>query len=259
MKTKKIQLYFSLILLIFSMLACTPYKRIKYLQSKKDAPTDSIYKNEFATNYVVQPSDLLFIKIIGLDDKTALFFNTNTHSLNYENIKFRLYFESYLVNDSGNVTIPILGNIKVAGHTIQEISKIIDTEIKKYLITGTAIVRLSNNQVTILGEVQRPGIYDIYLDKINFFQAIGMAGDMTINANIKKILLIRNSGKDSKTTNYINITERKFLESEFMYLLPGDIIYIEPVRAKQYAANPFSIQTILSSITTLLLLYSVLK
>lgn len=259
MKTSIILLYFSLILLIFGMISCTPYKRIKYLQSKNTNTSDSVYENKFASNYIVQPNDLLYIKIIGMDDKTALFFNTNIHSQNYESIKVRLYFESYLVNDSGNISIPVLGPIKVAGYTIPEISKIIDTEIKKYLISGTAIVRLSNNQITILGEVQRPGIFDVYIDKINFFQALGMAGDMTNNADIKKIMVIRNRSNDTKTTHYIDITDRKFLASEFMFLLPGDIIYVEPVRAKQFATNPFSIQNIISTVTTLLLLYSVLK
>lgn len=259
MNAKIILLYFSLILLMFGMFSCTPYKRIKYLQNKNTSASDSVYENKFASNYIIQPADLLYIKIIGMDDKTALFFNTNIHSQNYENIKFRLYFESYMVNDSGNISIPVLGTIKVAGHTIPEISKKIDTEIKKYLNTGTAIVRLSNNQITLLGEVHRPGIYDVYIDKINFFQALGMAGDMTNNADIKKIMIIRNRPNDKKTTHYIDITERKFLESEFMFLLPGDIIYVEPVRAKQFATNPFSIQNIISTVTTLLLLYSVLK
>jgi polysaccharide biosynthesis/export protein len=93
----------------------------------------------------------------------------------------------------------------------------------------------------------------IYQDKINIFEAVAMAGDMTTFAKKNKVLLVRQSEKGVKTYQ-LNLNDKSLLESNFYYLMPNDLVYVEPMKGKPFAFTEFPYVLILSTITTALLL-----
>jgi polysaccharide export outer membrane protein len=115
------------------------------------------------------------------------------------------------------------------------------------------IVKLANFRITMLGEFKMPGKYLVYQDKINIFEAIAMAGDMTEFAKRNHVLLIRQTEKGSKTYR-VNLNTNSILESDLYHLKPNDLVYVEPVNAKPFAFSEFPYVLIFSTITTTLLL-----
>ena len=242
-----------LLLPVFFAVSCTPQKKLKYLQGSNSS--DTLVSNY--AEHVIQKGDILYIKILGLDEKFYNFFNTQDVGYGgYNNIT--VYLNSYNVNDSGTINVPIIGSIHVGGRTILNAQKEIQLRLDEYIKNGTAILYLGNFSFSILGEVAKPGTYNVYDHRLNIFQALGIAGDMTVYGVREKVTIIRNYGKSS-TINYVNLNSKDILKSEFYYILPNDIIYIEPHKAKSWGFATFPLLTTLTGISTLLLIINTLS
>ena len=109
-----------------------------------------------------------------------------------------------------------------------------------------------------MGEVRRPGSYYNYNDRLTIFEAIGNAGDITDYGNKKNVLIIRPTNEGEKFFR-VDLTDVNILKSEAYYLLPNDVIYIEPVRYKSFRLNAPNISLILSSVTTLVIVLNYLN
>ncbi len=131
----------------------------------------------------------------------------------------------------------------------------LQAKVEDYVKNTVVIVKLANFRISMMGEFKNPGKYLVYQDKINIFEAIAMAGDMTDFAKRNKVLLVRQSEKGVKTYR-INLNDYSLLESDLYYLMPNDMVYVEPLKGKQFAFSEFPYVLILSTITTTLLLIS---
>ena len=120
------------------------------------------------------------------------------------------------------------------------------------------IVKLVNFNITMLGEVKRPGQYKVYQTSINLFQAVSMASDLTDFANRNKIAIIRQTKTGSEVT-YVDMTKRDLLLSDYYYLKPNDIVYVQPVKGKQFTFANFPYGVIFGFISTTILLLSYLQ
>jgi len=248
--------YFLLILFIGLLLAsCVPQKKILYLQ---DIPgdNDTVYSfvNDRLLDYKVQAGDNLYIKINSLEEKSTTYYNevSGTNSNQGGN---NLYLNSYLVNDTGYFHFPSLGYIYVKDRTAEEIQLILEKRLQEYLLNPVVIVRLASFRITLLGEFKSPGKYDVYQSNINLFEAISMAGDMTDFAKRDKIAIIRQTSRGSKIVR-VNLNDKRILESDYFYLLPNDIVYAEPIKAKQFVSTNFPYGLVFSILSTVLLLYA---
>jgi polysaccharide biosynthesis/export protein len=250
MKIKSIYtLFFIAVVIVLS--SCTPQKRLKYLQgdSNKGINSDSVVNK--IHEYKVKSGDIIYLKILGLDEKTFSFFNTQEIGYaGFSNIS--VYLNSFSVNDTGLINIPVIGSVFVKGNTIQEIQNKIQILLNEYLNQGTVIVHLANFNFSVIGEVTKPGNFYVYDNKLTIFQALGMAGDMTVYGNREKVTIIRNT-QEGITVNYININKKDIIKSEFYYIYPNDVIYIEPLRAKTFGFATFPLATVLTGISTLIL------
>ncbi len=117
------------------------------------------------------------------------------------------------------------------------------------------IVRLASFRITLLGEFQSPGKYDVYQNNINIFEAISLGGDLTDFAKRNKVAIIRQTGKGSKVIR-VDLNDKRILESDYYYLLPNDIVYAEPIKAKQFVSTNFPYGLVFSVLSTILLLYT---
>lgn len=252
MRDKK---YLLFLLLAGLMLAsCVPQKKIKYLQDIPGEDTATAFINERPLDYRVQPGDNLFIKINSLEEKSTSYFNEVSGS-NTNMGGSNLYLNSYLVNDTGYFHFPSLGYLYVKDKSAEEIQSELEDRLGEYLVEPVVIVRLASFRITLLGEFNNPGKYDVYQSNINIFEAISLGGDLTDFAKRNKIAIIRQTSNGSEIIR-VNLNDKRILESDYYYLLPNDIVYAEPIQAKQFVSTNFPYGLAFSILSTILLLYA---
>jgi polysaccharide export outer membrane protein len=255
---KKTGLIFFLATILLS--SCVPMKRIRYLQDDykgkdKEVAKDDFQKPEYI-EYLVHKGDNLYIRVNSLDEKSNYFDQAGNYNNYYS--ESGIYLNSYTVNDSGYVEFPLIGKVEVDNLTIQDIQRKLQGKVDEYIKNTVVIVKLANFRVSMLGEFKNPGKYVVYQDKINIFEAIAMAGDVSDFAKRDRVLLVRQSEKGVKTYR-INLNDNSVLESDFYYLMPNDLVYVEPLKGKQFAFKEFPYLLILTTITTTLLLIDYFK
>ena len=247
----KLSLKFILILSILSVVSCIPQKKLRYLQEVEQAQSDTLQTQEPAknTSYQIQTKDELYIKVNSLNPETYMFFNGGDINSNYNNNDVSLYLNSYTVNDSGYVELPVVGKVKIVGLTVKEASVSLENALKKYLTEVSVVVKLSGFKVTLLGEVKRPGRYTSFVSQMNILEALALAGDMTAYGNRERVFLIREeNGKEQ--IYFLNLLDRNLINEPNFNLLPNDIIYVESLNAKTWGFETFPYALILSSLTT---------
>lgn len=240
-------------------ISCVPQRKMLYLQSESKAEANNQFTNERLLSYLVQPGDNLYIKVVSLDEKTAFLFNPLERSAGGANINDQsIYLNSYTVSEVGNIEFPLAGKIYVQNLTTEQIKEKIQEVLDEYLKETVLIVKLVNFNLTMLGEVKRPGQFKVYQSEINVFEALAMAGDLTEFANRQEVTIIRQTKTGSETIK-IDLEKATVLSSDYYYLKPNDIIYVEPLKIKQYGFATFPYALVFSTISTTLLLINFFK
>ncbi len=248
--------WFALIAVLFS--SCVPQKKMLYMQVKDEADTLNTFYNEKNIEYRMQPGDNLYIKVVSLDEQTTVLLNPTGGVGNYLNNDASIYLNSYTIDERGYLDFPLTGEILVKGLTTGEVKEKIQANLKKYLKEFVLIVKMVNFNLTLLGEVHRPGQYKVYQSSINLFEAVSMASDLTDFANREKVAIIRQTKEGSKVI-YLDMTKRNILESDYFYLKPNDIVYVTPVKGKQFTFAQFPYGVVFGAISTALLLLNYFK
>ena len=218
---------FFLLICVFS---CSSKKNILYLQNKDISKTYNIVYNDHKINV----DDVLRIIITTEDPEVSLTFNPpglGTSSI--ANTKEIMLFNGYQVDPLGFIHYPGLGQIYVEDMSIPELrTHLYDLIINNKILNNPSVdVKLLNGHFTILGEVNRPGKYEFLQNNINILEAIGQAGDLSINGERDNILLIRDIDGDKKIYN-VDLTKVDFFQSEFFQIQSGDIILVNPNTAR---------------------------
>jgi polysaccharide export outer membrane protein len=202
---------------------CASKKDILYLQDI-DATTERTVNYQSAS---IQPNDILKITIESLVPEAALPYNkSSAQGMQPQNIQL-MQLEGYLVSLSNTIKFPILGEISTANQTVQQL----EANIKDKLISGGHLsnpsvnVRLINAKVTILGEVNKPGTYSFTEQNITLLQALGYAGDLTINGKRNDVLMTREVDGIRKVT-HIDLTSATFMNSDYYFIKPNDVIVV---------------------------------
>jgi len=246
--------YFVFILITFLLFSCTPRKKQIYfnfgnISSQEHAET-------IMRSYKLQKGDLLYIKVLTLDEKTFKLFNSEWNN-SATRSELSQFLESYSISDAGYIELPIIGKINALNNTIEELQTNIQKQIDNFLMDALVVVKLSNFKITVMGEVVRPGTFKINDNSVNILEAISMAGDLGVYGNRENIKIIRRSEGDKIGT--IDITNINAINSEFFYLKPYDLIYVEPTVAKSLGFKEFPFSILFSSITTVIVLINFLN
>jgi polysaccharide export outer membrane protein len=237
--------------------SCVTTKKLTYIQYQ--GTKNDIIKPVTPTDYKIMPFDNLFIRVVTPDPQWSAMFNTMpvaTYSISVTEQSADLV--SYPVDGDGYIQLPYAGRIKVAGKTLAMVTDEVEKVLKGYVADAAVTVKMVNNYVSLIGEVQRPGKYPIYKDRMNIFQALAMAGDLNEFSNRKKVQIIRQT-PDGNIVKEFNLTDRSIMASEFFYVMPNDVIYAMPMKGKFFALNSFPYSVLLSTITTFILLWTVVK
>ena len=254
----------AIISLLFALgfASCVPQKKMLYLKEALMASENisQEYVNDRTVNYRLQPGDNLYIRVINtIDERSAAAINgelsTRASQLSSD---ANIYLQSYTVDESGCIELPLVGRVEVKNLTVEEAKNKLQGEIDKFVNEATLIVKLSNFNLTVLGEVTRPGMYKVYQSQINVFEAISMAGNMTNFAKNDKVKLIRQTDNGSEIVT-IDMGKADILSSPYYYLKPNDIIYVEPLKIKQWGFTTFPYSTVLSILSLAATLYFAVK
>jgi polysaccharide export outer membrane protein len=215
-------------------------------------------------NYIsntLQPNDILDIKIGALVPEPAIPYNNQT--INYSGQQIQnidlLKLQGYLVGTDGSIVLPILGKIEVVNKSIasleQELISIL--EDGQHLVSPSVSVRLLNAKVTILGEVGRPGTYTFTEQFISLPQALGYAGDLSINGKRTDILLIREQ-QGERRISQIDLTTTNWMNNPEYRIMPNDVIVVNPNNAKVKSAGIIGNASTVVSIVSVLLSITIL-
>jgi len=224
------QLYYLLILITLS--SCGTYKTVPYFQDL-DRTQPSTQKIENAGPLTIQPADILGINVNSRNPESSSIFNYNLNRVTGNNYDLSSAnpVTGYLVNDKGEINLPLIGNMKVAGLTTYELTTKLNTTLLTYFKDPVVNIRILNFKVSILGDVQRPNLYTLQNERTTITQALSLAGDLNITAMRKNVILIREENGERKFIP-MDLTSKRIYESPYFYLKNNDEIYVQPDRSK---------------------------
>jgi polysaccharide export outer membrane protein len=235
--------------------ACTSSKEVYYLEGlsagKYNESTDF-------QNPVIQIGDQLSIFVSSPNAELAALYNMpNSSSVQgVNNIQFQTAHPiiGYLVDANGEIVIPKIGSVKLAGLRHSEAKLVIEERISPYLKDPVVSIRCINFRVTVIGELAKPGTYYVPYHEINILQALGLAGDLTINGVRTDVLVIRQN-EGVKETYHLDLTSKDVVNSPVYHMKSGDVIYVKPNKTKINTSSTFfQVWPTVTSAVTLLVL-----
>ena len=241
---------FSVLLLIVLLQSCVSKKEILYLQDLDAySPMELSY-----SEHTLQIDDILNITVGALMPEAALPYNKISPTRTMANSLDIMKLEGYLVSQDKTINFPVLGIVSVAGKTTIALEKDLKERLKAggYLIDPIVTVRLLNAKVTILGEVKIPGTFTFTENNMSFLQALGLAGDLTINGNREDVILIRNVD-GIQTASHLNLTSANWLSGPLQNIKPNDVIVVNPNEAKVKSAGFIGSASVVLAIASIIL------
>ncbi|KAF0238250.1 MAG: polysaccharide export [Prolixibacteraceae bacterium] len=247
-----------IIMLFFS--SCVSQRNLEYLRNKdKNDKTIISYVEAKIPDYKLKIKDELSINIRSLDDPATNVFQTlgnQQGSFGGYATPYSASLTSYMIDKSGFIQLPVIGNMYVEDKTIPEVISMLQDSLNNILSSPTVTIKLVNRYISVLGEVVRPGNFSYAQEKLNVFDAIGMAGDLTIYGDRNDVILIRNENGNNLRIN-IDLTSSDIMASEYYYLRPNDMIYVKPMNKRFWGLAQLPWAILFSTISTAVLLYSV--
>lgn len=213
---------FSLLILLLILASCASKKEILYFQ---DADKLNLLNNAQVFEPTIEINDVLHIGVSSMDELVIAPFikPAETAVSGNQNPLLR----GYLVNAEGIINFPVLGGIKVVGKTRGEVESNLKDQLSEFVKDVVVDVRIMNFKVTVLGAVNNPGVFTIQDERVTIPQAIGLAGDLSENADRNNVMIIREfEGKQQVTK--VDFTRTDLFQSPFYFLKQNDIVYIEP-------------------------------
>ena len=212
--------------------SCASRKDMVYFQ---DGPLLTSETVNMYTELVYQPNDLLTIDINGADPETVQPYRlppvTFDDNMSVLSVQGTLRAQAYLIDMNGNIDFPSLGTLKIGGLTRSQTVTFFKEKLSEFIKDPIVNVRLANFSISVLGEVNRPGVYNIQDERVSLSEALGLAGDLTISGKRDNVFLIREvDGK--KRFAKLDLTSINIVNSPLYYLMQNDVIYVEPNNAK---------------------------
>ena len=251
-KTSRVSI--TIFLLCFLLLqACIPMRKVVYMKNNPIIEKEIIITPPV---HHLEIGDVLFVRVLSSNDKSYEFFNveTNTNSSANNTSMASLYLNGSAINSLGMIEIPVIGKIFLLGKNLEEAKISVQKVVDEYLQDAIVIVKLANFQVTILGEVNKPGTFPVFKENVTIFEALALAGDLSDYANRQKIKIVRTHNNKKKIYT-IDLTDQQLLLSDFYYLRNDDMIYVEPLKYRTFRKSQS--QIVLSALTTLSLMVNV--
>jgi polysaccharide biosynthesis/export protein len=249
MRKPLIQLLF-FVMFALQLTSCITTHQLNYLQPPKNHVT--AYKDTISyQDYRLKEGDRLYVQVYSTDDKTNALFNGSGNagmqmmSGSTENLD--LY--TYLVKSDGNIKFPLVGTVNVKGKTLRETKEILEEAIKPILKLNSVDIRMVSRTFSIIGS-GKSGKFPFPKEKVNIYQALAMAGDLSYYADRSKVKILRVTENGNQIKSF-DLRSANIINSEFYYLEPDDVIFLQPM-SKQF----FGVSTFWVALSTLITTYS---
>jgi polysaccharide export outer membrane protein len=218
------------------------------------------YVNDRSVDYKLQPGDNLYIRFLNTVDERGAAAMTGDYTTRTTQLSSDagIYLQSYTLDEEGCIELPLTGKINLKNLTVDQAKDKLQVEVSKFVNQTTLVVKLSNFNLTLLGEVNKPGMYKVYQTQINLFEAIAMAGNMTNFAKNEEVKIVRQTDNGSEIIT-VDLGAADILSSPYYYLKPNDIVYVEPLKMKQWGFTTFPYSTVLSVVSLAVTLYLAFK
>jgi len=246
---KKILNRLLLIGTIMSIVSCASKKDILMFQGNQ---IENVPLQVFTA--VLQPNDLLLINVSAFDMESVLPFNLPTVS--YSSIPGastgQLKQQDYLIGLNGTIKFPVIGKITLGGKTKMAAEQLLQERLRAYVKDPLVTIRIVNYKISVLGEVNNPGVFTIANERVSLIEAIGLAGDLKIHGQRKNVLLIRET-KGKKQFVRIDLTATNFMATQNFYLQQNDVLYVSPNKAKVNASAAGPSTSVWISVSSLII------
>lgn len=252
-----------LIILTLILASCASQKKLAYLNNLPEIGGE-VFPMDIP-EYKIQPRDILYITIKGMlptgivEDFLAGSARTNG---TFTQSEAGQYLYGFDVSSKGEILLPVIGAIRVAGKTLEDVRLVVQEAANTQFNNATVECKLLSFKYTVIGEVRSPGTYINYNNYLTIMEAIGRSGGINDFGRRDKVLVLRPDAAGTKTYS-LNLQDKSILTSEAYFLLPNDVIIVEPQSKKIFNLNlptlSFVLTSVTSVITTTLLLINYLK
>lgn len=232
-------LYISLLVFLISVVcSCSSTETIRF-EPSEDSSLLTSYRSQANHIPVLEKNDIIEITLISSNEKFTKLFSSAVEN----NIRNQMTYSSgasalkgFLINKDGFIEVPYAGKVLAHNRTRDEVKNEITEKLKVYITEPIVQLKILNFKITVLGDVKRPGTFNIPNEKVSFIEALGIAGDVNITANINNVRIYREIN-DSLTKATIDLNTEDIFYSEYFMLKQNDIIYIPPNKAKTATAR----------------------
>jgi len=238
---------------------CTSKRQITYLQDIANTKAE-IFTADENSLYKLKAQDVLFVKIVTSNPEVNTLFNISEQSVQggVFNNEADQYLKGFVINNNGDIQLPIIGKINVINKDIEQAQEVIYTKATEFLKEPTVYVKLLSFKYSVMGEVRSAGMYRNFNNKLNVMEAISRAGDITDYGDRKRIVVIRPTEVGSQVFR-LDLTDKNILSSPGFNLYPNDVVYVEPLKSKSFKLNIPVASLFLTSISTLILILNLVK
>ena len=263
----KLKSFYCIALTVALLTSCSSVKNVAYLQN-----SDVVDLSESRVLYDahIMPKDQITISVSTTTPAVSLPFNLllqNTYLQSRSLSTGGGTLMPYLVDNDGYINFPILGSLKVAGLTKSECERMILEKIRPYMAATenpVVTVTMASYSISVLGEVSRPGSYQVGREKISILEALAQAGDLTIYGIRDRVKLIREDANGQKEIHVLNLNDAGIINSPYYYLQQNDIVYVEPNKVKARNSSVGATTSLWFTSTSILislasLMYNILK
>lgn len=240
-----------ILIVVFYFSSCVSskrYKDIPYFNDISDSSKPVLAATVPFEYPTIKPDDILLITVESFDPEANVLFASGNASVAASGASAGASTSliqpslapavaaGHLVDNMGNLTLPVIGTIHVAGLTTTQARDLIKTNVDKFYPNSTVDVRYNNFKISVMGEVARPATYIVPNEKVTLFDALSLAGDLTIFGKRENVLLIRDSA-GQKLLARLDIRSKNIVSSPYFYLKQNDVLYVEPNKYKSASVD----------------------
>jgi len=222
-----------------------------YFQGNFNAVNDSAAANYFRLKII--PGDILLVNVFTINPEAFPYFNIASDKQSSDTRS--PYEKGYTVSERGTIEMPLVGEVSVLNMTMTEAASAIKQKLLKFMEEPMVTVKNLNFKITVLGEVARPGTFNIFNETVTLPEALGLAGDISAFGNRTALKIIRNNAKTPQVL-MVDMTNAQSLTLENYYLQPNDIIYVEPLKRRALQNISPAVTLLTSLLTTTIVILS---
>jgi len=238
----KIVLAGVLIYVIIITSSCASGKKLRYFNDIDTMQAHIVNPRE---HKLIMPFDRLSVQVFSTDEKTKeLFKDINAQTT-----------ASYTVDKNGDITFPLAGKINVRDLTTEQAGIKLEEVLSSYVTEPDVTITVTENMVTVMGEVNSQGSFSFNQDKLNIYEALALGGGITVSGNRKAVVLIRQNGNDIKRYK-LDLSDSRIAEKDLYYIESNDVIIVEPLRTAAWTQNSGVFMSLFSILSSFLALYT---